>query len=149
MLELVLYRKESNSQETAGELYLNGKLLCKTLEDEKRAVKVWGETRIPAGKYEIILRTFGGHHESYKKRFAFHKGMLWLQNVPGFKDILIHIGNTDKDTAGCILVGNRLSKQDGRISLLQSTDAYTTNYPIIANAIGRGEKVYITIKDEQ
>ncbi|KAB2918693.1 MAG: hypothetical protein F9K23_00725 [Bacteroidetes bacterium] len=148
MIELVLCRKESNQHETVGDLYLNGKLLCHTLEDEKRAVKVWGETRIPAGKYEIKLRTFGAHHQRYKNRFAFHIGMLWLQDVPNFKDILIHIGNTDKDTAGCILVGNKINKQNGRYSLLNSTDAYTTHYPTVANAISRGEKVYITIKDE-
>lgn len=148
MIELVLQRKKSNAHETWGELRHAGKLLCYTLEDEKRAVKVWGETRIPAGKYDILLRTWGGHDTRYSKKFAFHKGMLQLKNVPGFTAILIHIGNTEKDTAGCILVGSKVNTQNGRFSLLRSTDAYTTIYPNIANALERGETVTITIKDE-
>lgn len=148
MKELVLYRKQSNSEETWGELYLDGELLCYTLEDEKRAVKVWGETRIPAGKYEIQLRKVGGHHARYAKRFGFHKGMLHLQGVPNFKWILIHIGNTDKDTAGCILVGTKVVKQNNRFVLWNSRDAYCKIYPPIANALERVEKVTITIKDE-
>ncbi len=148
MKELILYRKASNAHETWGELHLDGKRICFTLEDEKRAVKVWGETRIPAGRYEINLRREGGHHARYGKKYAFHKGMLHLQNVPNFQYILIHIGNTDKDTAGCLLVGSKVVTNSGRFTLSRSTDAYTTIYPGIANALDRGEKVFITIKDE-
>jgi hypothetical protein len=147
MLQIILNRRKSNAHETWGELYLNGKRICYTLEDEKRAVKVWGETRIPAGEYEIKLRKEGGHHARYTK-FDFHKGMLHLQNVPNFKWILIHIGNNDKDTAGCILVGSVLISKNGRFTLLRSTDAYIAIYPQIANALERGEKATITIKDE-
>ena len=36
--------------------------LAYTLEDEQRDVKVYGETRIPAGTYKLKLRTVGGFH---------------------------------------------------------------------------------------
>ena len=83
------------------------KFLAYTLEDEHRDVKVKGETRIPTGKYNITLRTEGGHHQRYEEKYGkMHKGMLWVRDVPGFEWILIHTGNTDEHTAGCLLVGN-------------------------------------------
>lgn len=101
--------------------------LAFTLEDEARTKKVWGETRIPAGSYDLAYRTEGGHHARYAEKFAaIHKGMLWLQNVPGFEWILIHIGNSDDDTAGCILVGDSADLRSWTIG--RSTDAYKRVY---------------------
>lgn len=119
---------------------------CYTLEDEHRETKVMHETRIPAGTYEIKLRLFGGHHERYKVKFPFHKGMLWLQDVPKFKDILIHIGNQEKDTSGCVLVGKSVDLKKGFLS--SSTLAYESMYKKVADELVKGEKVFITITDE-
>ena len=49
---------------------------------------------IPEGEYEV--------HRIYSPKFGkcFH-----LQDVPGRSEILIHKGNYNKDTHGCILVG--------------------------------------------
>lgn len=145
-MELKLVRLKGASDFTIGDLFLDGTHECWTCEDEKREVKVMKETRIPAGRYEIKLRTFGGHHEAYAKKFPeFHKGMLWLQDVPKFKDILIHIGNTDDDTDGCILVGNKVDIEKG--ILFNSTVAYKKLYPKVADALSKG-KVFITVIDE-
>ena len=38
------------------------KFLAYTLEDEYRSEKVFGETRIPDGKYKLGLRKVGGYH---------------------------------------------------------------------------------------
>lgn len=123
--------------------------LCYTLEDEYREEKVMHETRIPAGTYEIKLRTWGRIHENYTKRFAdIHKGTLWLQDVPNFKYILIHCGNDDDDTSGCLLVGDTQTeniKSDGFVG--SSTNAYKRIYPPIAEAIENGECVEITYID--
>ena len=83
------------------------KFLCYTLEDESREEKVYGETCIPEGEYKVEFRKEGGYHNKYSKRFAdIHKGMLHIVDVPNFEYILIHCGNTDEHTAGCLLVGD-------------------------------------------
>ena len=70
--------------------------------------------------------------------------MLWLQNVPNFKDILIHIGNTEKDTSGCILIGKTVDEVKGTLG--QSTVAYTELYKIVEAELSKGNKVFIEIE---
>jgi hypothetical protein len=123
--------------------------LAYTLEDEQRDTKVYGETRIPDGVYTLGLRKVGGYNERYSKRFpGIHVGMLHVLDVPNFEYILIHCGNTDEHTAGCLLVGdsqenNQITK-DGFIG--KSTQAYKRIYPRIAEAIECGEEVTITYR---
>lgn len=143
-MKLKLQRFHSSDDFTIGKLFIDDVFECYTVEDEKRDQKVMHETRIPAGTYEIKLRTFGGHHEKYAKKFDFHKGMLWLQDVPKFKDILIHIGNTDNDSSGCIIVGKTADLVKGYVG--QSTVAYKEMYVKVIAAMG--ENVFIEIKDE-
>ncbi len=125
------------------------KFLAYTLEDEYRDEKKYGETRIPDGTYKLDLRKTGGYHQKYSKRFKdIHVGMLHVTNVPGFDYILIHCGNTDEHTAGCLLVGdsqenNQITK-DGFIG--KSTQAYKRIYPRIAEAIECGQEVTIKYK---
>lgn len=131
--------------ETLSNIYVNGKLECFGLEDEFRKVKVQGETRIPAGTYKVSFRKEGGFHLRYAKRFSFHRGMLHIENVPGFEYILIHIGNTDADTSGCLLLGRKsLINNHGKISLEESTVAYTRFYKKVARLKG---DIFITFKD--
>lgn len=130
-------------------LWQQKKFLAYTLEDEQRDTKVFGETRIPNGVYKLGLRKVGGYHARYTKRFPhIHIGMLHVLNVPGFEYILIHCGNTDEHTAGCLLVGdsqeNNLITKDGFIG--KSTQAYKRIYPRIAEALDCGEEVTITYR---
>ena len=148
-MKLQVLRFSSESDSTNGLLFdiTDGiKFLAYTLEDERREEKVMSETRIPAGTYKIKLRTEGGHHNKYASRYGnMHKGMLWLQDVPNFKWILIHCGNTDEHTAGCLLVGdsqeNNQIKTNGFIG--SSSNAYKRIYPAIAEAV---ENEGVTIK---
>jgi len=151
-LEVVRFSSESDS--TNGLLFdiTDGKrkFLAYTLEDEYRKEKVMHETRIPAGKYEITLRTVGGFHAKYTKKYGeMHKGMLWVRNVPGFEYILIHTGNTDEHTSGCLLLGdtqtNNQIKKDGFTG--SSTQAYKRVYPPIADILDNGGSVNITYTD--
>jgi hypothetical protein len=142
-MKLELLRYFDSGKATAGLLFIDGKFECYTLEDEKRDVKVMAETCIPAGTYEIKLRTEGTHHIDYKKKFSNHIGMLHLQDVPNFQYILIHIGNTDSDSAGCVLVGNQVTKVP---SLVDSTGAYKELYSKVSKALSNKEKVTIEIK---
>ena len=114
MAKLLLVRKiNSKSNCTQGVLYIarnnpgamiNGKMVmfvqqCDTLEpqwrDLKKEKKVRGKTAIPEGKYKIVMSPSA----------KFHRNMPYLKDVPQFEGIMIHPGNTVKDTMGCILVG--------------------------------------------
>jgi hypothetical protein len=118
-----------------------------TLEDEYRAVKVDGETRICRGTYEILLRDAGKMNKSYHDRYPFHRGMLWLQNVPKFEWIYIHPGTTDLDTLGCILVGSGRGEHNGRPAIWNSRITYEKLYKECLEYFDAGDRLYITIKD--
>lgn len=151
-MKLEVLRFSSQKDSTLGLLFdiTDGdrKFMAYTLEDEHRDVKVMHETRIPAGTYRITMRTVGGFHAKYTKRFGeLHKGMLWLRDVPNFEYILIHAGNDDDDTSGCLLVGDTQTQNvtsDGFVG--SSVNAYKRIYRPIADAIERGE-VTITYTD--
>jgi len=145
-MNIRIQRIQKYPDHSEGLFYINGKLICFTLEDEKRDVKIKSETRIPAGQYEITLRTVGIMHTKYSLRSPGHKGMLWIRNVPGFDFIYIHIGNTDEDTAGCLLVGQNLSI--GKNFISSSALAYQAIYTQIIKAIEQKERVFIQIVDE-
>jgi len=148
-------RTSSGKDSTSGLLFEVSQnkrtFLAYTLEDEQRDVKVWGETRIPAGTYKLKLRTEGGFHNKYLSKYGkpFHKGMIHVQDVPGFEYILWHTGNTDEHTAGCLILGNsqtnnRIAK-DGFIG--SSVDAYKFVYPRVVSAIEAGIDVEVEYID--
>ena len=143
-MNLTLRRFASLPESTIGALSIDGRFCCFTLEDEHRDVKVAGETRIPAGAYPLALRTIGRLHEKYAGKFPDHRGMIQLLDVPNFEAVLIHVGNTERDTAGCILVG------DGAIAtgeLTLSTQGYRRLYAQVSNALLAGEPVSIEVSD--
>lgn len=153
-MKLEVLRFSSQKDSTNGILFdITGgerKFLCYTLEDEYREEKVAGETRIPAGTYDLVLRKVGGFHGRYLKKYGeMHKGMLWVWDVPNFEYILIHTGNTDEHTAGCLLVGDSQQANFGNSNGMvgSSVNAYKRIYPSIAEAIERNEKVTITYTD--
>lgn len=97
-MKLLLQRAKSTSTDTPGQLFVDGAFECFTLEDIVRqpGVKVYGQTAIPAGTYEVLI--------TQSPRFK--RQMPLLINVPGFEGIRIHWGNKAADTDGCILVGD-------------------------------------------
>jgi len=154
-MTLKLERLIDTGHETVGILYNRNHIegtdefLCFTLEDEKRTQKIYAETRIPAGTYKINLRTEGRMHLKYSGMFPkVHVGMLHLTDVPNFEFILIHTGNDEDDTAGCILVGSYpVEFEEGRFRIEKSTKAYEKIYHQIAKEISTGGNVFITIID--
>jgi hypothetical protein len=98
-MEVNIYRHTYNNKgdrNIIGDLFVDGVFFCHTLEDEKRAdgLKVYGETAIPSGTYNVILN----------RSNRFKRIMPLLLDVPKFKGIRIHGGNTSKDSHGCPLV---------------------------------------------
>lgn len=157
-MRLTLQRFSGGKEATLGllsrDLPTRREFLCFVLEDELRDVKVPGETAIPAGTYRITLRDFGNHHQAYSTpghwAYDIHVGMLWLRDVPGFQDILIHTGNNDQHTRGCLLVGDGVTQNITDLGALSgSRAAYRRVYPLIANALAGGEEVTIEIIDPE
>ena len=154
-MDLLVLRFSSQKDSTNGLLFQKTesfglRFLCYTLEDEYRALKIKGETRIPKGIYNIEYRKEGGFHNKYSKRFPnIHKGMLQVMDVPNFDYILLHCGNTDEHSSGCLLLGdsqeNNVIIKDGFIG--KSTNAYKRVYPLIAKELELGNKVTIEYKD--
>ncbi|MBF9237433.1 hypothetical protein I2I05_08485 [Hymenobacter sp. BT683] len=97
MKEFILTRQPSTPTSTSGQLTFEGQHLAWTLEDVVRpaGVKLYGETAIPAGRYELVL-TFSN---------AFQKYLPLLMNVPGFLGVRLHGGNHAGHSLGCPLLG--------------------------------------------
>lgn len=141
-MELKLYRKWPRATYCVGKLYVDGKEFCDTLEDkiididksgkfDRNEKKVYGESAIPYGKYEVIY--------NYSPKFK--RNLPRLLNVPHFEGILIHPGNTAKDSAGCILVGKNTS-----IGRLTESRKYSDLLNArIKKAQDKGEKIWIEI----
>jgi len=134
-------RLTGDQDSTVSRVMVDGVFVCFGLEDQYRdGPKVPGETRIPAGRYKIKVRQYGGFHDRYADRFPeMHRGMLEVADVPGFTDILIHCGNTHKHTAGCYLPGTGVETAPGRMSVQNSETAYRKLYPMVIEAAYRGD----------
>jgi len=129
-MNLRLLRKTFSDVSTIGELSVDGKPECFTLEDKVRAVKIRGETAIPAGIYEVTI-TFS---EKFKKPLPL------LLNVPNFAGIRIHSGNTAANTEGCILVGTT----QGKDHVGSSRVAFAALFAKIEAALKK-EKIFIEV----
>ena len=121
---------------TIGRLFVDGKYFCDTLEDRCRDLdkekKVMNETAIPEGTYEVIVNVSA----------RFKRKLPLLLDVPHFSGIRIHRGNTDKDTSGCILVGE--NKQPGRV--IKSTLYELRLTEMVEKAMLTGEKITIRVR---
>ncbi len=141
-MKLRLERKYFKDTYTIGNLYIDGTFFSNTLEDKNRdvnkngkfdngEVKVYGETCIPFGTYKIVVNM----------SLKFKRELPRLLNVPSFEGVLIHRGNTAKDTAGCILVGE--NKAIGKV--LNSTLYEEKLVKMMKEAIARGEEITVEI----
>lgn len=131
-MKILVKRIAKKDTYTIGKMYIDGKYFCDTLEDKDRGLtqttplsiikskKVPGQTAIPTGTYKVIVN----------KSPKFGRMLPRLLDVPGFDGILIHRGNTDKDSSGCLLVGenkvvgkviNSTGYELKLVNLLQST----------------------------
>lgn len=154
-MELIVDRKWKRQSYTISNLTIDGKWFCNVLEDADRGLddsmplakikelKKPSITAIPKGTYEITLDVISPRFctKSFYKQVCNGK-LPRLLNVKGFEGILIHAGNTDKDTDGCLLVGMNLEK--GKV--LKSQETFRKLYEVLNEAKLRGEGIQITIK---
>jgi hypothetical protein len=147
-VKLTVVRTQFGTDATNGLLFIDGLFECYTLEDQYQAVKVMHETCIPEGTYDIKFRKEGGFHTRYSAKYGnSHYGMLHLQDVPNFTYILIHSGNTDEHTSGCILTGETQQDLDmGKDGFVgRSSVSYKKMYRKVANQLLQGKSVQIEI----
>lgn len=124
-MELILNRIFKGADYTIGNLYIDNEYFCDTLEDTDRNlssdmteaeisnIKIKSKTAIPTGSYKITLDVISPKFSKSNTYKSINGKLPRLLNVKGFEGILIHIGNTNEDTDGCILVGQ--NTQTGKV----------------------------------
>ena len=153
-MELIVDRKWKKQSYTISNLTIDGKWFCNVLEDADRGLdnsmsedmirtlKKPSITAIPRGTYEITLDVVSPKYS----KVQFYKDVCngkvpRLKNVKGFDGILIHAGNTDKDSSGCLLVG--VNKIKGQV--LNSRETFKALYKLLQDRKSKGEKIVIKI----
>lgn len=154
-MNLTLRRRFKCNGYTIGTLYIDNAPFCDTLEDADRGLdanmslaelqrmKLKSVTAIPTGSYSVTLKVKSPRFGSK----AFYKEVCGgflprLVGVPAFDGVLIHCGNTAKDTDGCILVGE--NKVKGQVVNSQAT--FRKLYARMSEAAARGEAITIGIR---
>lgn len=111
-MKLTLTRQYKSPTYTISKLYINDVYFCDVIEDKDRditqntpiseikKIKVYGETAIPYGTYKVKI--------TYSSKFK--RNLPLIESVPGFEGVRIHSGNTEKDSAGCLIVGENKVK---------------------------------------
>lgn len=134
-MKLQVIRSHFLPECTIGNLYVNGDEFCYTLEDVVReGPKVPNLTAIPYGTYNVVL----------DQSTRFKRLMPHILNVPGFDGIRIHSGNTDKDTEGCILLGQTW---DGKSDFIgNSRIVFDKFFILLKTALDNHENVSLEIK---
>ena len=145
-IEFKLIRKKNFEKKCIGEMFHENIKLCDTLEPTSRnltsemsenyihAHKKINETAIPTGRYKL----------KRMRSVLFKKDVIYLEYVKGFIFIMIHVGNTEKDTKGCILVGNKTKSN----TLLNSFVTEAKIYDIMADYMTKGHVCFLTISEE-
>ena len=154
-MNLTLKRIAKRNGYTIGHLYVNGIYFSDTLEDVDRGLvstmsidilkkkKLAHITAIPTGRYEVTIGVISPKLSKSKFYKQFGGGRVpRLLNVPAFDGILIHCGNTAKDTDGCILIGR--NTKVGMV--LDSKITFSNLYPLLEAASKRKEKIFITVE---
>lgn len=139
-MKIHVKRFKQGKHSTLSEIYLGDDLFCYGLEDTVRDVKIKGSTAIPVGAYKLGVNKYGGMNARYKRKYPdLHQGMIELQDVPDFKYVYIHIGNYFSDTAGCLLVGDYFTFEDGDFAVFSSAIAYQRLYETIIDEVSAGK----------
>lgn len=155
-MKILVERKWKKEAYTIGKMFIDGEFFSNTLEDKDRGLttsmpleevkrmKKAGITAIPSGTYNVRMDIVSPKYSknSWYVQNCNGARMPRLENVPGYDGVLIHAGNTAKDTEGCILVG----KNDTVGMVTKSKDYLLQLYKKLYAAYKKGEKITITIE---
>ena len=154
-MEILVHRKYKKEEYCIDNMYIDGEWVCNVLEDKDRGLddgmelwkiknkKIPNRTAIPTGRYEIDMSTVSPRFSQKQFYMDVCQGKLpRLKNVKGFEGILIHTGNDETHSSGCLLVG--LNKVRGKLT--DSKETFKKVYSLMKKAHDNGEKIYITIE---
>lgn len=139
-MRLTLTRDHFSPLWTLGTLTVDGKAFGFTCEDTDRHLEVIPEAKvrrescIPIGLYQVLFTP--------SQRFA--RSLPVLVNVPGFRGIRIHAGNSDADTEGCLLPGLERDVNKGTVSKSRIAAAWLDK--TIESTIASGQEVWIEVR---
>ena len=141
-MKLELKRIALKPNYTIGKLFINGTYYCDTIEDkvidlnkngkfDDGLSKVMHQTAIPYGTFKVVV--------NYSPHFK--RELPRLLDVPYFEGIIIHNGNDQNSSSGCIIVGE--NKTVGKVT---NSTFYMNNLTArIKDAQNKGETITITI----
>lgn len=147
---ILVKRITKSAEYTIGKLYINDRYICDTLEDTDRNLtkdtsldkiketKVYGKTAIPTGRYKVNMNIVSPKFKNRSWAAPYNGCIPRLQDVPGFEGVLIHPGNTEDDTLGCILVG--VNNVKGQVTNSQNT------FHTLMKELQKFDEIFITIQ---
>ena len=155
---ITIDRKYKKPTYTIGNLYINNKWFCNTLEDTDRGltqamtefqisgIKIMHRTAIPTGTYLVSLDIFSPKFSKYPFYMEVCEGKLpRLMDVKCFSGVLIHVADGPKGAdllSGCIGVG--FNKIKG--GLLDGKETFKKLYKVLREAYNKGEQIRLIIK---
>lgn len=136
-------------------MYVDGVYECDTFEDTDRGLsndmtieeikkkKVYGQTAIPTGAYEINMDVVSPKFKNRSWAKPYNGKLPRLMNVSGYEGVLIHVGNKPEDTLGCLCVSQ--NKIKGQV--VNSTATFHELMAKLVKAHDKGENISITIEE--
>jgi hypothetical protein len=153
-MNLRVERRWKKDTYVIGVLFVDGVRFCETLEDKDRGLKqsdplsvikarkVYQETAIPTGVYEVAMDTVSPKYNASAWYRKVCQGKVpRLLDVPGWEGVLLHTGNNALQTAGCLLVGRNTKVGQ----LTESKATFEKLYKKMKSAHDKGEKITIQI----
>jgi hypothetical protein len=148
-MKLIVKRVAKKPKYTIGKLYIDGEYFCDTLEDTDRDLdqsmteeeiasrKVYGKTAIPTGTYKITMNVVSPRFKNRSWAKPWNGKIPRLLDVPGYDGVLIHVGNTEQDCTGCLLVGTN--------NVVGKVTNSTTTFHKLMEILTKADNITITI----
>ena len=151
-MELLIERAYKKADYTIGRFFIDGERICETIEDKDRGLtqdmkeddirrrKVYGQTAIPTGRYVVGF--------TYSPKFSqcsYAKGggkIPLVYGVKGFNSIRFHAGNSERDSEGCVILGE--NKVKGQV--INSRATCEKVFARMYEAYLRNEPIFLTIR---
>lgn len=132
MIRLTLLREKPEAERCFGVLMDGQLVLCQTMEPGDADTKA---PRVAPGWYRCEPHGWGPEAVRFRQTWALVGHDVSHFPEPGVarSAILLHAGNTDEQTLGCILVGIRRGTLNGEPALLDSRVAMDALRDLIGN----------------